>query len=146
MGAKLLITNQVINPILGREQSKLGLRTRTIMVNKEFKGYTSYTFKKRWQLLLRNLTYSNSVYIRLSQLTLLIGILFGSLAGLFFIYYYIINPDPVEGYTSIGLLISSMFSLNFIVLSFLTKLSSKTNESDALKYITFRESFEVNND
>lgn len=146
LGAKLLISSKALNPILGREQAKLGLKTKTILISKNYKGFTSYSFGKRWKLFIRNLTYSNSIYIRLSQLTLFTGIVFGISTGLFFTYYYIISPNPVEGYTSIGLLISSMFSLNFIVLSFITKLNSKPNDLIFIKDITYREKFELNND
>ncbi len=118
-------------PVLGVVQGRLRLSTLSVEIQKSYKGQTEYSFRKKIRLF-RAILFSASNF--LSHLALGIGLMgfllsVGSLT--WFVVYRITNTNPLPGFTTIGLLVTSLggviIFLSSVVIFLLIRIFERTN-------------------
>ena len=115
---------------IGELSSYIGLRQGSIEINKMYKGYSSYSFLKKFSMIM-NMIFLNSniIWIKLSFFTLLLS--FGSfLLFLTLIMSALLGKSYLSGWLSLMVVITLFASINFfffgLLLQFVSKILDET--------------------
>lgn len=113
---------------LGELSSYIGLKQSTLVVNKTYKGYSSYNFFSKFALMQNMIfTNSNSLWVRLSFLATLLSI--GSfILFLSLIISYLLGKEFLSGWLSLMVVITFFSTVNFLFFGLLLQLISKLLE------------------
>lgn len=118
---------------LGELSSYIGLKQSTLKVNKNYKGYSSYSFLKKYTLLFNMLFANmNHFWVSLSFFSILISILsFLFIIGLLISYF--LGKIYLNGWLSIIVLITFFSSITLFFFGLILHLMSKVLEEARAK-------------
>jgi len=113
---------------LGELSSHIGLKQSSIIVNKTFKGKSSYSFFKKYTILFNMLfTNTSDLWIKLSFFSTILSFI-TFLVSFSLILSRILGKEYLSGWLSIMVLITFFASLNFMFFAIILQLVSKTLE------------------
>lgn len=113
---------------IGELSSHIGLRQGTLEINKGYKGDSSYSFLKKFSMLMNMIFLnSNTIWIKLSFFTLLLS--FGSfILFLMLIISSFLGKTYLSGWLSLMVIITLFASINFFFFGLLLQFVSKILE------------------
>jgi putative glycosyltransferase len=117
-----------LNPVLGVVHARLGFKTAAIEIEKTYKGTTEYTFSRRLRLFFRMIFSAPKSLSRLAIFAGISGLLGSVSSALWFVYYKLTMQDVVPGFTTLGLLITSIGGILVFMLSIAITLLVKILE------------------
>lgn len=132
-----------IYPVLGIVQGRLKFDTLKVEIQKSYKGETEYTFRKKLRLFWAILISASNFLSRVALGIGLTGFLLSIGCVIWFLFYRITNINPLPGFTTLGLLITSLAGililLSSIVIFLLIRIFERSNSDSR---VVVREEYE----
>ena len=117
-----LKTFREADPVFINLHNWVGFNSGKIVIQKSYKGSSAYTLRKRLKLFFNLLIFNSKVLTYFGIFLGFLGVLMTITTSFFLLIYRISNPNPLNGYTSIGMFLSLFAGLVFLLFAIILVL------------------------